>query len=236
MRERELRVTSSLCPLSCRLFPGQTSSSAIRLVAMLHLPRAPLLLRVSCGPCITSSRGRKSRFDPPAKSKASRIKFPPAVCVEELLSVQHRYRQYSAILGAMRADFKEEMLRSRFEQQVGSFAEHRLHQEAMEHAALMAWNKEENNKALRRRLERLKVEEHAFQTLRKEAAKLRDEAELEELQERELEIQRLEELSKTFITPENLVERIEAALNNPKSYNFCLDRDGRILRPGAHQS
>lgn len=55
------------------------------------------------------------------------------------------------LLFLFRADFKEEMLRSRFEQQVGSFAEQRLHLEAVEHAALMAWNMEENNKALRRR-------------------------------------------------------------------------------------
>ncbi|XP_069832327.1 small ribosomal subunit protein mS26 [Dendropsophus ebraccatus] len=204
---------------------------------MLQIPRAPLLLlRVSCAPCITPSRGRKSRNDQPAKSKASRIKYPPMVCIEELLNVQHRYREYTTILAAMRADFKEEMLRARFEQQVGSFAEQRLHLEAMEHAALMALNKEENNKALRRRLERLKVEERAFKTLKKETAKLREEAELQAQRERELEIEKLQELSKTFITPENLVERIEAALDNPKSYNFCLDRDGRVLRQGASQS
>ncbi|KAG8535706.1 hypothetical protein GDO81_027922 [Engystomops pustulosus] len=118
---------------------------------MLRLPQALLLLRLSCPPCVTATRGRKSRTDPPAKSKASRIKYPPMVCIEELLNVRHRYREYTAILGAMRADFKEEMLRSRFEQQVGSFAEQRLHLEAVEHAALMAWNKEENMKALRRR-------------------------------------------------------------------------------------
>lgn len=203
---------------------------------MLQLPRAPLLLRVSCAPCLITSRGRKSRSDPPAKSKALRIKYPPMVCIEELLNVQRRYREYTAILGAMRADFKEEMLRTRFEQQVGSFAEQRLHLEAVEHAALMAWNMEENHKALRRRLERLTVEERAFKTLKKEAAKLRDEVDLVEQQERELEIERLQELSRTFITAENLVERIEAALDSPKSYNFCLDREGRVLRPGMGQS
>ncbi|KAM3909913.1 small ribosomal subunit protein mS26 [Leptodactylus fuscus] len=206
------------------------------MVTMLQLSRTRLLLRISCAPCITSTRGRKSRSDPTAKSKVSRIKYPPMVCIEELLNVRHRYREYTTILGAMRADFKEEMLRSRFEQQVGSFAEQRLHLEAMEHAALMAWNKEENNKALRRRLERLKVEDQAFKALRIEATKIRDKVELEEQHERELEIERLQELSKTFITPENLVERIEAALDSPKSYNFCLDRDGRILRQGVGQS
>ncbi|CAN2388279.1 ribosomal protein S26, partial [Pristimantis euphronides] len=200
---------------------------------MLRLPRAPVLLRVSCAPSINPIRGRKSRSDPPAKSKASRIKYPPMVSLVELLNVRRRYQEYTAILGAMRADFKEEMLRSLFEQKAGSFAEQRLHLEAAEHAALMAWNKEENSKALHRRLERVKLEEQAYSTLRKEAAKLKEEAELEEQQNRELEIDRLQELSKTFMTPENLVEKIEAALDNPKSYNFCLDREGRILRQGV---
>ncbi|KAM4050679.1 small ribosomal subunit protein mS26 [Anomaloglossus baeobatrachus] len=77
------------------------------------------------------------------------------------------------------------------------------------------------------------MEEQAYKVLRREAAKVQNQAELEEQQQRELEIERLQELSRTFITPDNLVERIEAALNNPKSYNFCLDRDGRIMRQGT---
>ncbi|XP_077136615.1 small ribosomal subunit protein mS26-like [Ranitomeya variabilis] len=202
---------------------------------MLRLPLPPRLLRVSCAPRTTSIRGRKSRSDPPAKSKASRIKYPPVVCIEELLNVQRRYREYTAILGAMRADFKEEMLRSRFEQRVGSFAEQRLHLEAVGHTALMAWNKEENDRALCRRLERLKMEEQSYKVLRREAAKLQDQAKMEEQQQREQELERLQELSRTFITPENLMERIEAALNSPKSYNFCLDRDGRVLRQSSGQ-
>ncbi|KAG9461600.1 hypothetical protein GDO78_016288 [Eleutherodactylus coqui] len=69
---------------------------------MLPLSRAPLLLRISWAPCITTIRGRKSRFDLPAKSKAARIKYPPMVCIEELLNVRNRYQEYRTILGAMR--------------------------------------------------------------------------------------------------------------------------------------
>ncbi|XP_075034335.1 small ribosomal subunit protein mS26 [Mixophyes fleayi] len=203
---------------------------------MLQLPRTTLLFRLSCFPCITTSRGRKSRTDPPAKSKVSRIKYPPNVCVEELLNVRRRYQEYTAILTALRAEFKEEMLRSRYEEQVGSFAEKRFQQEREEHLALMAWNQEENNRALRLRVERLRLEEKAFQMQKEEAARLLDETELEQMQEREKEIEILQELSKTFITPENLSERIEAALDNPKSYNFCLDREGRILRQSVGRS
>nr|XP_060632220.1 small ribosomal subunit protein mS26-like [Anolis sagrei ordinatus] len=48
------------------------------------------------------SRGRKSRTDPPAKSKAGRIKVPPPVDPAELLVVAQRYRQYRQTVGAIR--------------------------------------------------------------------------------------------------------------------------------------
>lgn len=43
-----------------------------------------------------------------------------------------------------RLEFKEEMLRKRFEEEVGSLAEERAKQEAEEHHSLMAWNDAEN--------------------------------------------------------------------------------------------
>lgn len=43
-----------------------------------------------------------------------------------------------------RLEFKEEMLRKRYEEEVGSLAEERAKQEAEEHRSLMAWNDAEN--------------------------------------------------------------------------------------------
>ncbi|KAM9330213.1 small ribosomal subunit protein mS26 [Gastrophryne carolinensis] len=198
---------------------------------MLRIPRAtPLLLRQACTPQVTPSRGRKSRHDPPAKSKVSRIKYPPMVDVEELLNVRRRYQDYTTVIAALRSAFRKELSQSRHEQQVGLLAEQRHQQEREEHAALMAWNQEENTKALLRRLDRLKLEERAFQLQRAATNQLHEEAQLQNIREREKEVEHLQELSKTFITPENLTERIEAALDQPKSYNFCLDREGRVLR------
>lgn len=42
--------------------------------------------------------------------------------------------------------FKEEMLRKRYEEETGSLAEERAKQEAEEHRALMAWNDQENER------------------------------------------------------------------------------------------
>ncbi|XP_077350123.1 small ribosomal subunit protein mS26 [Lithobates pipiens] len=204
---------------------------------MLQIPRAAILIRLPRTPCITPCRGRKSRQDPPAKSKASRIKFPPMVSMEELLNVQRRYKEYNLLLSALRSQFKRELLQQQYELQAGSLAEQRHQQEREEHDALMAWNLEENKKALLRRLERLKLEEKASQLQRAEINRLHQEEALLSNQEKGEEVERLQELSRTFITPENLTEKIEAALDHPKSYNFCLDREGRILPPrSASQS
>ena len=40
----------------------------------------------------------------------------------------------------------------------------------------------------------------------------------------------LQEEAKNFITLENLDLRIEEALDNPKNYNFAIDREGRVVK------
>lgn len=47
-------------------------------------------------------RGRKSRHDPPAKSKVGRVKMPPAVDPAELYVLTERYRQYRETVRALR--------------------------------------------------------------------------------------------------------------------------------------
>lgn len=48
-------------------------------------------------------------------------------------------------------EFKEEVLRKKYEEETGSQAEERARQEAEEHRALMAWNNEENLRMLKAR-------------------------------------------------------------------------------------
>lgn len=49
-------------------------------------------------------------------------------------------------------EFKEEVLRKKYDEQTGSLAEGRARQEAEEHHALMAWNNQENLRLLKLRL------------------------------------------------------------------------------------
>lgn len=39
-----------------------------------------------------------------------------------------------------------------------------------------------------------------------------------------------QEEAKNFITLENLDQRIEEALDNPKNYNFAVNKEGRVVK------
>ena len=56
-------------------------------------PPAPFLLPVRC---------RKTRHDPPAKSKVGRVATPPAVDPAEFFVLTERYRQYRQTVRALR--------------------------------------------------------------------------------------------------------------------------------------
>ncbi|XP_029900364.1 small ribosomal subunit protein mS26 [Myripristis murdjan] len=194
------------------------SVSALRLLA----PRQAVL--------VEAVRGRKSRSDPVAKSKEGRIKVPPPVDPEEMVVLRERFTEYDLIMRALRLEFKEEVLRKKYEEETGSLAEERAKQEAEEHRALMAWNDEENLRMLRLRQARIQKEMEAAELKKREAAMRREEATQEFIKEKEREVLQLQEDAKNFITMENLDQRIEEALDNPKNYNFAIDREGRVVK------
>lgn len=56
-------------------------------------PRAPLVL---------PARGRKTRYDPPAKSKIGRVNMPPPVDPAEFFVLMERYQHYRQTVRALR--------------------------------------------------------------------------------------------------------------------------------------
>ncbi len=44
-----------------------------------------------------------------------------------------------------------------------------------------------------------------------------------------------QEEAKDFITLDNLDQQIEEALDNPKNYNFAIDKEGRVVKRTAFQ-
>uniref|UniRef100_A0A3Q0RB80 Small ribosomal subunit protein mS26 n=1 Tax=Amphilophus citrinellus TaxID=61819 RepID=A0A3Q0RB80_AMPCI len=196
---------------------GGRSVPAARLLA----PRSAVL--------VEAVRGRKSRTDPVAKSKEGRIKVPPPVDPVEMVVLKERYTEYQLIMSALRLEFKEEVLRKKYEEETGSQAEERVRQEAEEHRSLMAWNNEENLQ--------ISFCQEAEEAQRKkiEAAIQREQEQQEFIKEKEREILQLQEEVKNFITVENLDQRIEEALDNPKNYNFAIDKEGRVVKQTALQ-
>lgn len=190
--------------------------------ARLLAPRSAVL--------VEAVRGRKSRTDPVAKSKEGRIKVPPPVDPVEMVVLKERYSEYQLITRALRLEFKEEMLRKKYEEETGSLAEERARQEAEEHRTLMAFNDQENLRMLKLRVARIQREKEEAEQKKLEAAIQREQQEQELIKQREKEILKLQEDAKNFITLENLDQRIEEALDNPKNYNFAIDKGGQVVK------
>ncbi|KAF7202260.1 small ribosomal subunit protein mS26 [Nothobranchius furzeri] len=179
---------------------------------------------------VEAVRGRKSRNDPVAKSKEGRIKVPPPVDPVEMVVLNERYTEYQLILRALRLEFKEEVLRNMYEEEMGSQVESRARMEMEEHRSLMAWNDQENLRTLQARILRVQKEEEEAQHRKMELALQREEEQQEFIKQREKEILQLQEDAKNFITLQNLDQRIEEALDNPKNYNFAVDKEGRVVK------
>ncbi|KAM6075950.1 small ribosomal subunit protein mS26 [Chlamydotis macqueenii] len=179
------------------------------------------------GPGLVPARGRKTRHDPPAKSKASRLKVPPPVDPEELLVVTERYRLHRLVLGALRAEFRAEVLQKKRQ---ALLAREDSAQLTEEHRRLMAWNDLENARQRARREERLRKEEEERKRQKLEAAENKARMREAFLKEKEKEVLQLQEEAKTFVTPENLEARIQECLDNPRNYNFAIDKDGRVVK------
>ncbi|XP_008993900.3 small ribosomal subunit protein mS26 [Callithrix jacchus] len=184
--------------------------------------RAPLVLHV---------RGRKTRHDPPAKSKIGRVNMPPAVDPAEFFVLMERYQHYRQTVHALRMEFGSEVRRKAHEARAGVLAERKAMEEAAEHRELMAWNQAENQRLHELRIARLRQEarEQEQRQVEEQARKAEEARTWAQLKERE--VLQLQEEAKNFITRENLEARVEAALDSPKSYNWAITREGLVVRP-----
>ncbi|XP_072475887.1 small ribosomal subunit protein mS26 [Notamacropus eugenii] len=182
-------------------------------------PSLPLLL--------PPARGRKSRHDPPAKSKIGRLRTPTPVDPAEMYMLIERYKSYRQTVRALRIEFMEEVWRKAYDQK---FRRLKAEQDSEEHKQLMAWNQAENARLQALRISRLQQEEQEQERLR-ELEEMKKAQEMEALvQEKEREVLQLQEDVKTFITQDNLEEKIEAALDNPRNYNWALTKEGQVIR------
>ncbi|MBZ3871932.1 28S ribosomal protein S26, mitochondrial [Sciurus carolinensis] len=190
----------------------------------LPLFRAPALL-------LLPARGRKTRHDPPAKSKVGLVKTPPAVDPAEFFVLTERYRQYRQTVRALRLEFVSEVRKKVHEARTGVLAERRAQEDAAEHRELMAWNQAENRRLHELRLARLRLEAQEQEQRQAEERARRAREEQARMQLKEQEVLRLQEEAKNFITRENLEARVEEALDNPKDYNWAITKEGLVIKP-----
>ncbi|XP_004634375.1 28S ribosomal protein S26, mitochondrial [Octodon degus] len=177
------------------------------------------------------ARDRKTRHDPPAKSKAGRVKTPPTVDPAEFFVLTERYRLYRQVVRALRLEFVAEVRKKQHEARAGVLAERKVQEDAAMHRELMAWNRAENRRLHELRLSRLRQEAQEQQRRQVEEQARRALEEQARVRLREQEVQQLQEEVKTFITRENLEARVEEALDSPKNYNWAITREGLVVRP-----
>ncbi|XP_049554742.1 28S ribosomal protein S26, mitochondrial isoform X1 [Orcinus orca] len=142
-------------------------------------PPAPFLLPVRC---------RKTRHDPPAKSKVGRVATPPAVDPAEFFVLTERYRQYRQTVRALRLEFVSEVRKKVHEARTGVLAERKALEDAAEHRELMAWNQAENQRLRELRMARLRQEarEQERRQAEEEARQAREAQAWVQLKEREV--------------------------------------------------
>ncbi|XP_050601659.1 28S ribosomal protein S26, mitochondrial [Macaca thibetana thibetana] len=192
-----------------------------------------------CGPrtqLVLPVRGRKTRYDPPAKSKIGRVNMPPPVDPAEFFVLMERYQHYRQTVRALRKEFVSEVRRKAYEARAGVVAERKALKYATEHRELMAWNQEENRRLHELRIARLRQEERE-QEQRQALEQARKAEEMQAwVQRKEREVLQLQEEVKNFITRENLEARVEAALDSPKNYNWAITREGLVVRSQRRDS
>lgn len=169
---------------------------------------------------------RKPRWLPTAKSKIFRIPPRPSIPEEEKLELKRLYNHYRTQVNSIRNYLDKEynlryMQKLDVEQQQKEFEEDFIKCKEINDK----WNEEQRIKREQALEERIKSEvEEAKQRLkvRKEIWK-KQEMEAEEL------VRSLKESMKTCITPENLDEAIEHAIQNPVDHNYAIDLDGNKI-------
>ncbi|XP_017684478.1 PREDICTED: uncharacterized protein LOC108504256 [Lepidothrix coronata] len=125
------------------------------------------------------------------------------------------------------AEFRAEVLQKKREERLGGENSAELLEE---HRRLMAWNDEENARQRARREERLRKEAEEEKRRKLEVAEKQARKMEAFMKEKEQEVLQLQEEAKSFITLENLDARIEECLDNPRNYNFAIDKDGRVVK------
>lgn len=175
-------------------------------------------------------RGMKPRWMPMAPTKLFKINLGPPKDLEEIKLLQQMHAAYRTEMKAIRNFWKEQNQRDLELADKDSLVSQ---EEEREHERLLEENEKENQRVAQLRMQRNKEEEEkrVQELLQREAdAK----AKIAALKEQVEEIVRAEkERSSTYVTLENLDEAIEFAIENPVSYSYAIDAQGKEIWEGT---
>ncbi|GBP11683.1 Probable 28S ribosomal protein S26, mitochondrial [Eumeta japonica] len=173
-----------------------------------------------------AAHNRKPRWVPVAKSKIYKIPVRPQISIEEKLELQRVNNNYKTQMRAIRRFYYDELQREERSLRSAT-SEEMMRLEAEEWTRCETvnahWNETVRHAREQRRLQRQKeMEERALERIEATDAELR-----RRLEHAASLIKKEKELSKTFITADNLDAAIEHAMANPISYNFAIDLQGQ---------
>ncbi|XP_058976244.1 small ribosomal subunit protein mS26-like [Musca domestica] len=170
---------------------------------------------------------RKPRWLPTAKSKLFRVPERKQQSPEEKAELLRLHNNYKTQLRSVRQYLREENQRIA----ETSSADHFVltpEQEEAEFQRCLQENEKWNREVAALREQRLAREHQEKQQYVQERLRLAEEREEERMEKIEALVRKEKELSKTFITRENLDAAIEQALANPIDYNFSIDLQGNL--------
>ncbi|XP_014290738.1 small ribosomal subunit protein mS26 [Halyomorpha halys] len=170
---------------------------------------------------------RKPRWLPVAPSKLYRIPVKKKLPPEEILEIRTLHNHYNTEMKSLRSYFTQRTQELLTGDDV--IAEQKKEQEE-ELLECLRLNEEWNKRVALLREERLAKEKEAeIERVSRiiEEHKLKAQERKEQL---EALVRREKELSKTYITADNIDEAIEKALSTEKNYDFSIDLDGNIYQ------
>ena len=170
--------------------------------------------------------GRKPRWLPMARSKMFRIPPRPQVPEDEAAEmhrVNNQYRtQMKSLMKYLGANYMT----------VSEEVDHEVHLKEFEEdfSKCNALNDEWNERVKIERDEYFKTQIELEVQQAREILESKILLEEERMEELEQVVREQKQLANTFITPENVDEVIEYALNNPTDYNFSIDLEGNVYQ------
>ncbi|XP_013108427.1 small ribosomal subunit protein mS26 [Stomoxys calcitrans] len=172
---------------------------------------------------------RKPRWLPTAKSKMYRVPERKEQTTEEKAELLRLHNNYKTQLRSVRQYLREENQRIA----ETSTADHFVltpEQEEADFQRCLKENENWNQEIALIREARLAKERQTKVDYVQERLRLAEQREEEKMEKIEDLVRKQKELSKTFITRDNLDAAIEQAIANPIDYNFSIDLQGNMYR------